>query len=118
MDRLLQKIDPLTDHASGQSSANTNDAVYDSRSRQEASSGTRHSGSGHIGHHKSSKSSGKAKHKSKKECKSSKTDAERKQQQEEDLTGVGSQLITTETVSMPSTMMTCTKMASITPLLV
>lgn len=73
-------------------SADTNDAVYDSRSRQEASSsGTRHSGSGRSGHHKSSKSSGKAKHKSKKGSKSSMTDAERKQQQEEDLTGIGSQ---------------------------
>ncbi|KAK7996618.1 hypothetical protein PG989_004658 [Apiospora arundinis] len=74
------------------SSANTNDVVYDSRSHQEASSSdTRHGGSGHNGHHESSKSSGKNKHKSKKGMKPSKTDAERKQQQEEDLTGIGSQ---------------------------
>ncbi|KAK6827439.1 hypothetical protein PG987_010780 [Apiospora arundinis] len=79
----------LTAH---RSSANTNDAVYDSRSCQEATfSGTRPSGSRHSGHYKSSESSGKTKHKSKKGTNSSKTDAERKQQQEKDLTGVGSQ---------------------------
>ncbi|KAK8010096.1 hypothetical protein PG990_009061 [Apiospora arundinis] len=74
------------------SSVNTNDAVYDSCSRQEASSSnTQHSGSGHSGDHESSKSSRKTRHRSKKGKKSSKIDAEKRQQQEEDLAGIGSQ---------------------------
>ncbi|KAK8128842.1 hypothetical protein PG984_009950 [Apiospora sp. TS-2023a] len=71
------------------SSVNTTDAVYDSQSRHGAPVlASRHSSNGHQ---KSSKSSGKAKDKSGKWNKSKRTEAEKKQRQEEDLMGVGSQ---------------------------
>ncbi|KAK8105128.1 hypothetical protein PG999_008487 [Apiospora kogelbergensis] len=79
----------LTTH---RSSANNNDAVYGSKWGHEASpSKPHHNSSGHSGHHGSSKRSIKAKHKSKKGHKSTKSEAGKKQQQAEDLAGVGSQ---------------------------
>ncbi|KAK8080971.1 hypothetical protein PG997_008789 [Apiospora hydei] len=71
------------------SSVDTTDAVYDSKSRQGAAS-PRPSASG-SGHHGSSKSSGKTKHKSGRKKKSKKMGAEKKQRKEEDLLGIGSQ---------------------------
>ena len=71
------------------SSVKTTDAVYDSQSHQGAPVlASRYSSSGHQ---KSSKSSGKAKDKSGKRDNSKRIEAEKKQRQEEDLMGVGSQ---------------------------
>ncbi|KAK8060722.1 hypothetical protein PG996_010652 [Apiospora saccharicola] len=71
------------------SSVKTTDAVYDSQSHHGAPVlASRRSSSGHQ---KSSKSSSKVKDKSGKMNKPKSTEAEKKQRQEEDLMGVGSQ---------------------------